>query len=243
MAPSLSAISWLSVSWVSFRLKGSLISTLAPNGLTNSGDIDLGHGLSHGIDLKSGVGLKTGHGRTAVVQNHQGDIGFVVHGIDQGRHDGMIEGRIAAHGQHRLIQAELAQLAETAGHAGTRSHGVHGFKGPESRGSQGHGIAADVAADKTFAVVHLEGIMDTPEGGPVRTAGAEGLLSGRHLGKIKELGLLLILLGHALIIDPHDFAQGGDDKIRIHLSGHGNVCRCSCRKRSWPRFPWPVRRQ
>ncbi len=55
------------------------------------------------------------------------------------------------------------------------------------------------------------------------TAGAESLFPGRDLGQIKELGLFLIFFGHPLISDSHDLAQGGNDKIRIHLSAHGNV--------------------
>ena len=81
-----------------------------------------------------GWGLKAGHGRAGVVQDHHDDIGLVVDGVHQARHGGMEKGRVPAADRYdRLIHAKTLELAESGSHTHARSHGGNGFHGPGIR--------------------------------------------------------------------------------------------------------------
>ena len=101
------------------------------------------------------MGLKPGHGGSAVVQHHQGDIGLVVDRIDHRRNHRMKKSGVPAYRQNRLVNAELSQFPETAGQPGPGPHGMQGFHRAETRRQHGHGIAADIAAHEAVTPVQL----------------------------------------------------------------------------------------
>ena len=56
------------------------------------------------------VGLESRHRRTAVVQDDEDDVRLLMDGVDQRGNGRMVEGRIPADGEHRLVHAEGPSL-------------------------------------------------------------------------------------------------------------------------------------
>ena len=100
-----------------FRVEGIADPDRGAHGFAYVGNINGRCLIAGSIHRKAWMGLKAGHGRTAVIQHHQGDIGPVMNGIDQCRQGGVEKGGIPDNGHNRLLHAKLRQLAETAGKA------------------------------------------------------------------------------------------------------------------------------
>ena len=123
----------LIVARVFSRSKGSAVSTFAPMASQILAISSFGASSPMAFTGKARMGLKSGHGRAAVVQDDQGDVCLVVNGIDQGRQDRVEKGRIPANGQGRLIHSEHPELAEPAGQADAGTHGMDGLDRAEAR--------------------------------------------------------------------------------------------------------------
>ena len=123
--------------------------------------------LAHERDARAGVRLAAGHGRGGVVQNGEGDVVAVVHGIGDAGH-GAGEERGVAHEGHLLL-VRLGHR-EALSHGDARAHaqaGVHGIKwlGVAER------VAADIAAQHRLA--SAERLLHGIEAAAVRAARAQ----------------------------------------------------------------------
>ena len=124
------------------------------------------------------MGLVAGHGGGAVVQDDQGEVVVVVHGVDQAGQSRVEKGGIADKGNDFLVRG----LGKTAGGADGRSHAdekiSHGQRRQESQG-----VAADVRGIDRFEA--LGGLFHRVVGGPMGAAGAQ---VGRTLGDFRHIG-------------------------------------------------------
>ena len=93
----------------------------------------------------------------------------------------MEEGRIAAHGDHLLLQAVIGQLSQALGNIDAGAHAVADLEAVLPRGLSGHEIAADIAHNHAGIFLLPQGLFQQEEGGAVRASGAEGHFSDRQV--------------------------------------------------------------
>ena len=70
--------------------------------------------VADGLGVHARVRLVAGHGRGAVVQDHQGEVVVVVHRVDQAGDAAVEEGAVADEGHHLLVRGrEMPPALET----------------------------------------------------------------------------------------------------------------------------------
>jgi hypothetical protein len=126
--------------------------------------IDLVRGITAQGLAGAGMILATGHGHRAIVEQQHGDVGLVVHGVDQRRYAAVQEGRITDGGDDRFALGAGQRHADRVADAGTHRHAsIHG----RQRLQGGEGVAADVAGHARIVTAQAMVAAD------VRTAGAQ----------------------------------------------------------------------
>ena len=123
-------------------------------------------------------GLATGHACRSVVENHDGDVGVLPDGVEDARHAGMGERRIADDGDGRMDARVRGALRHRDGGA----HVDAGRNRLEGR-QRAEGVAADVA--ENARVFELgDGFLQRVVGADVGAAVAEARRT--HLHKIRN---------------------------------------------------------
>src|SRR5208283_5468855 len=101
--------------------------------------------------------LKSGHCRSGVIQNYEGNIRPVMLGVNESRNYRVIKSGIAAKRQNWFIQAKSGKFGKPAGQACARTHGMkrtHGIK-TNRRKKRRHRVTTDIAADNAFTAIQF----------------------------------------------------------------------------------------
>src|SRR4030042_2062274 len=92
----------------------------------------------------------------------------------------MIECRIPADSNHRLLHTEALKLTEPPRQSGSGTHGMKRLHLEKTGRSHSQRITADIAQDKTIPAIQCQRRLDRPVSRSMWTSGAEAVRSWWH---------------------------------------------------------------
>ena len=118
----------------------------------------------------------------------------------------MVKSGVAAHGENRLLRAELAEVAKAGGQPHPGAHGMQRLGLVVPGGKDVKGVAADVTGQETVPAVFPHRLFHYPEAGPVRATGTPGhaAVNEQPGGGLTDPLFIICLPGGGL-----HFEQGG----------------------------------